>query len=494
MRLLVIADVGGAETRHIGDEAMLEANLDAFRRLIPEVAFTVVSRDPAWAAARYGVNAVAPFGFPRDLSAGAERGALLERLLADAACQARGNTTTDATSDAVARADGLVVSGGGNLSASWPDLLYERAALLHLARNFGKPAVVLGQTIGPRLESDERRLLAETLPSARFVGLRELPSAALALELGVSPERIWYQSDDALFLEGNPESVPIFSRAGEPTIAVTIDPQVRATGGKVFGSLVSQLRGLSEATGAHLILIPHVYGNESATAPSDLTEARLIAEGIGLSQTVVAAGLDAGQTRRVTGDAAMVISSRYHPIVFGLGAAVPSIGIFGDEYCRIKLQGALAHARLERWAITYDDVTRGELLTKALKLWHARGEARRELESRREAWREESRERWPTVLRALDPATTLPPAADGTMFGRPMRDVAPALASALEARRQWWELERKSFERLAARFDEAQRRARSSENETGVGKAFRRYASAARSRLHGAAVSEDPDD
>ena len=31
LRLLIIADVGGAERRHIGDEAMLEANLDAFR-------------------------------------------------------------------------------------------------------------------------------------------------------------------------------------------------------------------------------------------------------------------------------------------------------------------------------------------------------------------------------------------------------------------------------------------------------------------------------
>jgi polysaccharide pyruvyl transferase WcaK-like protein len=485
MRLLIIADVGGAETRHVGDEAMLESNPAAFRRLIPEVAFTIVSRDPAWAAARYGVNAVAPFGFPRAPSAVAERRVLLDRLLTNAASHARGNGTTHATSDAVARADGLVVSGGGNLSASWPDHLYERAALLHLARIFGKPAVVLGQTIGPGLEDDERRLLAETLPSARFVGLRELPSATLALELGVPPERVWYQSDDALFLEGGPESVPMFTRSGEPTTAVTNDPQVRAAGGEVFRSLVSQLRRISEATGARLTLIPHAYGNESAAAPSDLTESRLIAEGVGLSRTVVVAGLDPEQTRRITGDAAMVISSRYHPIVFGLGAAVPSVGIFGDDYCRIKLQGALAHARLERWAITYDDVTRGELLTSALELWHARAEVRRELESRRETWRGESLERWATVLRALDAAAIIPTAADGTMFGRPTRDVAPALASALEARRRWRQLEneKESSEGSGARFDETQRRARSSESETRVEKKVRRYVSAVRSRL-----------
>src|SRR6266436_924622 len=73
LRLLIISDVGGAESRHLGDEAMLEGNLAALRRLISGVALTVVSRDPAWTAARYGVGAVAPFGFSRNQSAGAER-------------------------------------------------------------------------------------------------------------------------------------------------------------------------------------------------------------------------------------------------------------------------------------------------------------------------------------------------------------------------------------------------------------------------------------
>jgi len=36
-----------------------------------------------------------------------------------------------------------------------------------------------------------------------------------------------------------------------------------------------------------------------------------------------------------------------------------------------QAQGALAHAQLERWTVTYDAVVRGELLTKALALWHA---------------------------------------------------------------------------------------------------------------------------
>jgi hypothetical protein len=132
--------------------------------------------------------------------------------------------------------------------------------------------------------------------------------------------------------------------------------------------------------------------------------------------------------------------------------------------------------------VTYDDVARRELLTTALELWHARGEVRRQLESRRDAWREESRERWATVLRAIDPAKTIPPAGTSTIFGRQMQDVAPALVSALEARRQWWQWERASFEELAAHYEDAQRYARWLENELGCAErsdATRRHCSGA---------------
>ena len=412
-RLLVIADVRGEGVRHVGDEAMLEANLEAFRRLLPNVVFTVVCCDPAWTAARYGVDAVATFGFPGDLSAGVERAAMLNKLLTEAKSFSQVNAVnngllepTKSTIAALISAAGLVVSGGGNLSSTWPDLLYERIALLRLAHLFRKPAVVLGQTIGPKLTGDEHRQLAEALSAVRFVGVRERPSADLALQLGVPSERIWCQSDDALFLETNratarPNSPMPASAVNR--IAVTIDPQIRAAGESLFDAFVLQLRKVSLSTGAPLILVPHAFGNESAAVPSDLTEANLLAEELALSSTVVAAGLNARQAMHLTGEAALIISSRYHPIVFGLAAGVPSIGIYGDDYCRIKLQGALTHARLEDWMLTYDDVRRGELLSMALNLWNAREQVRRQIESHREAWTEEYRQRWIAVLRALDP-------------------------------------------------------------------------------------------
>jgi polysaccharide pyruvyl transferase WcaK-like protein len=470
-RLLIVADVGGETTRHIGEEAMLEANLAGLRGVFPSVVFTVVCHDPAWTAARYGVDAVPLFGFRPGPAASTERESMLARLLSEATEGGRDNQTIDA----VSRADGLVVSGGGNLSSTWAELLYERVALLQLASILGKPAAVLGQTIGPRLEGKARERIRKALPTARFVGVRELPSAALALELGIPSERLWYQCDDALALDDVSSSSAV-NRSGTPSIAVTIDPQIRAAGEVVLNALIRQLRELSKTTGASLILVPHAFGNESSGHPSDLTEALALAEELGLSRTVIASGIDTRRARHIAAEASLIISSRYHPIIFGLAAGTPCIGIYGDEYCRIKLQGALAHAQLERWTLTYEDASRGELLGRALDLWRTRNEVQRSLTAQHEPWGEESRNRWLAVQRALDPAMSIPPTPASMMFGRPLSEIAPALACALEARRRAWEQERGAHESLSTRCDDAEERVRWLQGQLGPIRTMRRYA------------------
>jgi polysaccharide pyruvyl transferase WcaK-like protein len=469
-RLLLIADIGDEQTRHIGDEAMLEANLDSLRRLFPRAAFTIVARAPEWVARRYGVAAVPSFGFPRDRAA--------ERKSMFAALTESPDDKQPPVIDAIASADALIVSGGGNLSSTWPDLLYERAALLELAHRFGKPAVVLGQTIGPHLVEDERRLLAASLQHARIIGVRELPSAVLAVALGIPHERIWYQFDDAMLIDEPAPVSPVVSPTTS-TLAVTIDPQLRATGETLFGSLADQLRMLADATGARIVLIPHAFGGEDRDLPSDLTEARLLADRIGDARVTVAEGLDAEETRRLTAAASLVISSRYHPIVFGLVAGVPSIGIYGDDYCRIKLQGALTHAGLERWTLTYDEVAAGALLGTALDLWTLRDGIRNGLEARIGSWRKEWHERWAAVRGAIvgESSEESAPTSPSTLFGRPADEVMPALARAFSAQQRWSEAV------LASREVRHGKTRLHLQAELGPRRTFVRYFAALRARL-----------
>ncbi|MQA30418.1 MAG: hypothetical protein GEU82_11375, partial [Luteitalea sp.] len=83
-RLFVTADVGGPAHYHLGDEAMLEANLRMFRQLVPGIEFIVPSRDPVWTAHRYGVE-----GLPSPHLREAERG-IGQRIQAQSADAATG--------------------------------------------------------------------------------------------------------------------------------------------------------------------------------------------------------------------------------------------------------------------------------------------------------------------------------------------------------------------------------------------------------------------
>jgi polysaccharide pyruvyl transferase WcaK-like protein len=177
--LVILADVG-AGPYHVGDEAMLAANLETLRRYDPTSYVTVIGR----AEIAFGER---------------EAAAVLDE------------------------AGGLFISGGGNLSSSWPDLLHQRILWIREARRRGLPVVTGGQTLGPELTAMEKAALADALAGVEHLGVRELPSAALALQMGVSPDRLQYQCDDAFFLTGCPPAGPGASVLPEgPFLAITL--------------------------------------------------------------------------------------------------------------------------------------------------------------------------------------------------------------------------------------------------------------------------------
>jgi polysaccharide pyruvyl transferase WcaK-like protein len=55
----------------------------------------------------------------------------------------------------------------------------------------------------------------------------------------------------------------------------------------------------------------------------------------------------AAATRWMVGAASLVVTTRYHPLVFALGAAVPAIGLHRGDYTRVRMVGAQSHARVD---------------------------------------------------------------------------------------------------------------------------------------------------
>ena len=95
----------------------------------------------------------------------------------------------------------------------------------------------------------------------------------------------------------------------------------------------------------------------------------------------IAPVLPASQALWLTQRASLIISTRYHPIVFGLAGGVPAIGIWSDEYTRRKLQGALIHVGRSADALQLDSALAGQLVTKALALWRMRSSIGAELQN-----------------------------------------------------------------------------------------------------------------
>ncbi len=415
LSLVIVADVG-ADPFHVGDEAMLVANLAALRRQEPALRVTVIGRNAAGVGERYGVKALA---------------APAVSSLTEGWCPREVAEVLDG-------AGGLFLSGGGNLSSSWPDLLRQRLLLLREARRRGLPVVTGGQTIGPDLAAGERSALAEVLAGVACLGVRETPSAALALRLGVPPDRLQYQPDDAFFLAGRVPAAEETSRLpDEPYVAVTLDPAFAAERArKGLQALAAQLAGFVAESGLRVVFVPHEgplgsLGDDDGRAGLALREL-LRGEGVGCALSPV---MPPEETVWVTQRAALVVSSRYHPLVFATAAAVPCLGIYSDAYTRIKLQGALAHVGMETWCLSETAASGGGLGAALPRLWDRREELRETMERAREPLRVQEELRW-RRLPALLGWRRDPEGVSGASLGWPAERLAAAALAALALERQ----------------------------------------------------------
>src|SRR5262245_3212312 len=380
MRLVVLGDVG---FRHVGDEAMFEVALARLRARWPEAEITAMSCAPAATAAQFGTAAVLQPCHARTDEAGALFS--FQRALDAAAAGAAGAWLREiddlhASVAAIRNADAVVIAGGGNMHARWPHLLYGRAAALAIAQAQGIPTALTSQTIGPALTPTQRSILRDVLGRAVITGVREPFTATLLAELGISKDCVSRQPDDALALTPRPASRWL-SSGGRPVILVTF-----GDGGTVDlqQAVLERIVALADREKAVVALCPHM--------PLDAERHAELAAKLRRRDRIRQLPLSgAAETRWMVSAASLVVTTRYHPLVFAVAAAVPAIGLYHDDYTRVRMAGALDQGRLEDFSLDLRDAEErlDEVLTRAFcnraemteVLEKARPDALRELES-----------------------------------------------------------------------------------------------------------------
>jgi len=330
---------------HVGDEAMFDEMVYQLRSRGVD-AITGISSNPAETRDRYGIDAVAGIGF-RTQKTRAEQEDRMQRVVRTAAGETGlldADDSAIAVIDAIRSSDGVAVSGGGNMASTWPSHIFERATIGEIARLFGKPLVVSGQTIGPHLDDADRALVATLLSSAALVGLRERPSHAFSLELGVPAGRLHQTVDDASFLSEQDRETDAAPDTAAPYALVSLSTHVGVENRERFQQAVAELLDhVVAATGLDVRFYAHFASLDESESRGDTVMHNAVIERMTSTRVSTLNEGDSVAAARLARGAALVISSRYHPAVFAVPGGVPTIGIPVDDYTTTKLTGALGN-------------------------------------------------------------------------------------------------------------------------------------------------------
>lgn len=363
MKIVVVGDIGWKDLYHLGDEAMTDAAIELLRaRGITDI--TVTAGNPEIAAAFYGVPAVARIGYVGRWSRARMEARLAQLENELEAFEDDGGEAQDAIT-AIARADAVLIAGGGNLNSRHVQHLFERVSMARIARHFGKPLALTSQTIGPDIAEGDLALLQEILDDAVVIGARETDTEALLLRLGVDRTKVHHCMDDALMLTASDDDRSSMQRyISDRYVIGSFAGHSKGThlnDDQYYRLLAEQLDAAAEQFDARVLLVPHAGSLHDDRRRHDIGTHEEILRRSRSGRIEALPMITARQLVALTDDAMFTISSRYHPAVFGPSAGVPSVTVVPSYYSSVRMRGALRNVGLEGLALPIDAIESGTL-------------------------------------------------------------------------------------------------------------------------------------
>ncbi len=400
MRLLMIGDVNRSADgdRHVGDEAMY---VQAVRQIRSRTdASVTLLTDVQGFHAESSEKYLQMVSVPSDLQS-------YQLRLADVLAAAQGGSGSIERDDsawpiidAVASSTGVLICGGGNLNSTFPHLVFQRHLLAKLAKLFNKPLVVTGQTFGPQLENGIDQLVAEIVVNADLVGCREQGSFDIALRLGTDPARVTLTTDDAMYMSAasHAEEFP-----DQGHVAWTV-PQYSGSVPPDYWrrSLTEAITTASQVTGLEVLLVPHTATKSTLRSDDDVSFALELERACPSDVAVRAlASTNLDDVLAATASAQMVVSGRYHPLVFALGESIPAIGISTDAYTAQKIGGVMANFGVGAFQLSGLTLPMPSFAGCISYAWEHRAEIQAHLRSRNEVVSVSYDEWWDAVVDSL---------------------------------------------------------------------------------------------
>jgi len=310
----------------------------------------------------------------------------------------------------------LIVSCPGNFFYSGSGL--GAAFLLHVyalayGSLLGRPLYMMPQTIGPLTRRRERWLLGGILKQMRFVALRDNPSLAPVVALGVTAARCHVLPDSAFLFRGSGDLRPftalVARRSQElsnastaqlsvdeelprPYIGVTIIDWAaknrRFARQAIYESAIAgALSSFLAHHGGTIFIFPQVTG--PSYAEDDRRPASRVAGMLGAYQSQVVqinSVWSPGQLKAAYGQMDLFLGTRLHSNIFALTAGTPILAI-AYQY---KTHGVLEMLGLSDWVIDIEDVDEPQLAERLELLWQMRVEVRALIQRRLPAFQQEA--------------------------------------------------------------------------------------------------------
>lgn len=316
-------------------------------------------------------------------------------VFADAAPQRR--PVHHGSAAAVREASLLVVLGGGYITDSDAAQTHRVVSLIEYACDHGIPVAMVGQGIGPLEDPELRRRVAEVLPRADLIALRERRRGPEILErMGVSPVRTAVTGDDAVELAYSVRSDRLGTDLGICLRDTTYAP-VSASASHAVGRVVRASAEERRATLVPLIIAEYRSQDRRTTLP-------IVRGGRSVAQPprrYVVPERIAEQVSRCR----VLVTGAYHLAVFGLSQGIPVVALSSTLYYDDKFMGLADMFGDGLTPVRLDDPNLSAVLRNAVgAAWASAEEIREPLRERAREQIACSREIFERVSSLIEPA------------------------------------------------------------------------------------------